>query len=175
MKQSSANVKNNQSMVYKLTLSGLFIAFGTVTGSVFYIPFLGGKMFPVQHFLNVVAAVVLGPFYGVANAFCISLLRNILGTGSILAFPGSMVGAFLAGIVYKKFKNIYLTAVGEFVGTGILGALIAYPMATMILGKKVAAFAYVFPFSLSCAGGAILAVILLSVPVIRKVIKREAL
>lgn len=175
MKQSSNTVKNNQSMVYKLTLSGLFIAFGTVTGSVFYIPFLGGKMFPVQHFLNVVAAVVLGPFYGVANAFCISLLRNILGTGSILAFPGSMVGAFLAGIVYKKFKNIYLTALGEFIGTGILGALIAYPMATMVLGKKVAAFAYVFPFSLSCAGGAILAVILLSVPVIRKVIKREAL
>ncbi|WP_243278168.1 energy coupling factor transporter S component ThiW [Clostridium yunnanense] len=175
MKQSSANTKNNQSMVYKLTLSGLFIAFGTVTGSVFYIPFLGGKMFPVQHFLNVVAAVVLGPFYGVANAFCISLLRNILGTGSILAFPGSMVGAFLAGIVYKKFKNIYLTALGEFIGTGIIGALIAYPMATMVLGKKVAAFAYVFPFSLSCAGGAILAVILLSVPVIKKVIKREAL
>ena len=175
MKQSSTRVNNNQSMVYKLTLSGLFIAFGTVTGSVLYIPFLGGKMFPVQHFLNVVAAVVLGPFYGVANAFCISLLRNILGTGSILAFPGSMVGAFLAGIVYKKFKNIYLTAVGEFIGTGILGALIAYPMATMLLGKKVAAFAYVFPFSLSCAGGAILAVILLSVPVIRKVIKREAL
>jgi energy coupling factor transporter S component ThiW len=175
MKQSSNTVKNNQSMVYKLTLSGLFIAFGTVTGSVFYIPFLGGKMFPVQHFLNVVAAVVLGPFYGVANAFCMSLLRNILGTGSILAFPGSMVGAFLAGIVYKKFKNIYLTALGEFIGTGILGALIAYPMATMVLGKKVAAFAYVFPFSLSCAGGAILAVILLSVPVIRKVIKREAL
>ncbi|GKU27121.1 energy coupling factor transporter S component ThiW [Clostridium folliculivorans] len=175
MKQNSTNVNNNQSMVYKLTLSGLFIAFGTVTGSVFYIPFLGGKMFPVQHFLNVVAAVVLGPFYGVANAFCISLLRNILGTGSILAFPGSMVGAFLAGIVYKKFKNIYLTAVGEFIGTGILGALIAYPMATMVLGKKVAAFAYVFPFSLSCGGGAILAVILLSVPVIRKTIKREAL
>ncbi|GFZ34374.1 energy coupling factor transporter S component ThiW [Clostridium zeae] len=175
MKQSSTKVKNNQSMVYKLTLSGLFIAFGTVTGSVFYIPFLGGKMFPVQHFLNVVAAVVLGPFYGVANAFCISLLRNILGTGSILAFPGSMVGAFLAGIVYKKFKNIYLTALGEFIGTGILGALIAYPMATIVLGKKVAAFAYVFPFSLSCAGGAILAVILLSVPVIRKTIKRETL
>ncbi|WP_238475891.1 energy coupling factor transporter S component ThiW [Clostridium manihotivorum] len=174
MKQNNTAIQGSSNMVYKLTLSGLFIAFGTVTGSVFYIPFLGGKMFPVQHFLNVVAAIVLGPFYGVANAFCISLLRNILGTGSILAFPGSMVGAFLAGIVYKKFKNIYFTAVGEFIGTGILGALIAYPMATLILGKKVAAFAYVFPFSLSCAGGSILAVVLLSVPIIRKTLKREA-
>lgn len=154
----------------KLVTSALFVALGTVTGSLFYIPFLGGKMFPIQHFLNVASAVILGPWYAVANAFLISLLRNIMGTGSLLAFPGSMVGALLAGLAYKQTKKVVLSVVGEIIGTGFLGAIIAYPIATLIMGKKVALFAFVFPFSLSCIGGAIIALVFLKVPVINKLI-----
>ena len=153
--------------IYKLTLSALFIAMGTLTGSLFYIPFLGGKMFPVQHFLNVLGGVLLGPYYGFLNALSISLLRNIMGTGSILAFPGSIFGALLAGLFYKKFKNIYLVALGEVIGTGVIGAILAYPLATIVMGKEAAVFAFVFPFSLSCIGGAILALILLNIPMIK--------
>lgn len=159
--------------IQKLTLSALLIAFGTITGSLFFIPFLGGKMFPIQHFINVVSAVLLGPFYGIINAFLISLLRNIMGTGSLLAFPGSMVGALLAGLAFKRYKNIYFAAIGEVLGTGLIGALIAYPIAAFLMGKKAAAFTFVFPFSISCIGGAVLAVILLNVPVIRKVLNGE--
>ena len=45
-----------------------------------------------------ICAVFLGPWYGVAVAFAASLLRNLLGMGSLMAFPGSMCGALLCGM-----------------------------------------------------------------------------
>ncbi|MDF2522462.1 MAG: energy coupling factor transporter component ThiW, partial [Clostridiales bacterium] len=102
----------------KLTLSALLIAIGTVTGNLIYIPVGFAKCFPIQHAINVLSAVILGPWYGVANALIISLLRNILGTGTIMAFPGSMIGAFIAGVVYAKFSNKLYAAMGEVFGTG---------------------------------------------------------
>jgi energy coupling factor transporter S component ThiW len=86
----------------KLTLSALLIAIGTLTAHILYIPVGVAKCFPIQHAINILSAVILGPWYAVANAFLTSLVRNILGTGSLLAFPGSMIGALLAGILYKK-------------------------------------------------------------------------
>ncbi len=56
-------------------------------------------------------------------ALVIGILRNALGTGTLLAFPGGMIGAFLAGIAYRYTQNIYLGALGEIIGTGILGAV----------------------------------------------------
>ena len=41
-------------------------------------------------------------------AFVTSLLRNLMGTGTLLAFPGSMCGAFLCGILYKYGKRLPL-------------------------------------------------------------------
>lgn len=63
------------------------------------------KVFPVQHGINLIMGVLFGPWSGIAVAFVISLIRNILGTGSLLAFPGSMVGVFLAGFLYQKLRN----------------------------------------------------------------------
>ncbi|RQD74913.1 MAG: energy coupling factor transporter S component ThiW, partial [Halanaerobium sp. MSAO_Bac5] len=88
----------------KLTFAALLIALGTISGHLIYIPVGIAKAFPVQHLINVLSAVLLGPAYAVWNAFAISLFRNILGTGSLLAFPGSMIGAFLAAYLYK-FKG----------------------------------------------------------------------
>ena len=44
---------------------------------------------------------MLGPGYAVGIAFGSSLLRNLLGWGTLLAFPGSMFGALLAGLFYR--------------------------------------------------------------------------
>ena len=97
--------KARENTTKKIVLSGILIAIATVLGT-FSIPILGAKASPIQHFVNVIAGVSLGPIYGVACAFISALIRNILATGSILAFPGSMVGVFFAGILYKKFKKI---------------------------------------------------------------------
>lgn len=159
--------KGSENTTRKIVLSGILIAIATVLGT-FSIPILGAKASPIQHFINVIAGVTLGPIYGVACAFISSLLRNILATGSLLAFPGSMVGVFLAGILYKKFKRIELAVIGEVIGTGIIGALLAYPLAAFVLGKEVALFVYIVPFSLSSIIGSIIAYIMLKISKIRE-------
>lgn len=156
----------NKDISRKAALSGLLIAIAVVFGT-FSIPIFGAKMSPVQHFINVVSAVVLGPGYAVGNAFIASLLRNILGTGSLLAFPGSMAGAFLSGLLFSKFRKLEMALAGEVIGTGILGALLAYPVAALLMGKESAVFVYVIPFLISCTGGAIMAYAFLKVPVVR--------
>lgn len=145
----------------KLTISAMFISLGVVLGNLIYIPVGISRCFPMQHTINILSAIMLGPFYSTSIAFLISLIRNILGTGSLLAFPGSMIGAFLAGIIYKKMKSNYLAAISEVFGTGILGGLAAFPIAKYIMGKEVLAFFFVYPFILSTLGGAIVALALL--------------
>ncbi|WP_077368269.1 energy coupling factor transporter S component ThiW [Anaerosalibacter sp. Marseille-P3206] len=144
----------------KLAIAAMFVAIGVVLGNVIFIPVGVSKCFPIQHTINVLSATILGPFYGVAVAFCISLIRNILGTGSLLAFPGSMIGALLAGLIFRQTKNCYLTAIGEVFGTGILGGLLAFPIAKFVMGKDVVALFFVYPFILSSIGGSIIAVVL---------------
>jgi len=142
---------------YRITISALFIAIGAVSSHLIYIPVGIAKIYPVQHTINVLAAVLLGPWYAVLNAFAISLLRNMLGTGSLLAFPGSMIGALLASIIYQRWGKQLYAVLGEVFGTGILGALVAYPLAKFIMGKDVAALFFVIPFFVSTLGGSILA------------------
>ena len=117
----------------KLALAGMFCAVAVV-GSVISFQVFGSKCAPVQHMVNVLCAVLLGPWWGVGVAFVASLLRNILGLGSLMAFPGSMFGALLCGLVYAKAKNLIATLVGEVFGTSILGGLCAYPVAILLMG-----------------------------------------
>ena len=130
----------------------------------FSFPVFGSKCAPVQHMVNVLCAVLLGPWYGVAVAFVASLLRNLLGLGSLMAFPGSMCGALLCGIVYHKTKNLLATLCGEFFGTGIIGGLLAWPVAVFLMGKAagdIAFYAYIVPFLVSTVGGSIIAGVVL--------------
>ena len=78
--------------IRKLTIAGVLVAVAVV-GSLFSVPVLGAKCSPVQHMVNVLGAVLLGPGYAVGMAFAAALIRNLLGLGSLLAFPGSMIGA----------------------------------------------------------------------------------
>ena len=96
----------------KLCYAGILCAVAVV-GSFFYIPVFGSKCVPVQHMVNILCAVLLGPFYGVGVAFCASLIRNLLGIGSLMAFPGSMFGALLCGLAFWKTKSIPLTLIAE--------------------------------------------------------------
>ena len=147
----------------KLALAGVLCAVAVV-GSMFSFPVFGSKCAPVQHMVNVLCAVLLGPWYGVAVAFVASLLRNLLGLGSLMAFPGSMCGALLCGIVYHKTKNLLATLCGEVFGTGIVGGLLAWPVAVFLMGKAagdIAFYAYIVPFLVSTVGGSIIAGVVL--------------
>ena len=149
-----------QTAVKKLAIASLLTAVAVV-GSLFSFPILGSQCSPVQHMVNILCAVFLGPWYGVACAFAASLLRNLLGLGTLLAFPGSMVGALLCGLTYWGTRNLGATCLGEVFGTGILGGLAAWPIATLILGQTAAVYAYMGPFLVSTIGGSIIAGVVL--------------
>ena len=149
--------------IQKLCLAAILCAIAVV-GSLFSFPIAGSKCAPVQHMVNILCAVLLGPGYGVGAAFAASLLRNLLSLGSPMAFPGSMFGALLCGLAYWKTKNIPLTLIAEVFGTAVLGGLCAYPVAVLIMGQnagEIAFYAYIIPFFISTAGGAVLSGIIL--------------
>lgn len=145
----------------KLVTAGLFIAISVIFNSLIVFPIGLAKVAPVQHFMNVLTAIWLGPWYAVACAFVTSVIRNMMGTGSVLAFPGSMIGALFAGLMYQRFRKISLGVCGEVVGTGILGAMIAALMALPFLGKEVALFGFLPSFFVSSLVGATVAAVLL--------------
>lgn len=147
----------------KLALAGVLCAVAVV-GSMFSFPVFGSKCAPVQHMVNILFAVFLGPAYGVAGAFGASLIRNLVGLGSLMAFPGSMLGALLCGLVYRKTGNLMLTLAAEVFGTAVLGGLCAYPVAVLLMGQpagEVAFYAYIIPFLISTAVGSVLSGVLL--------------
>ena len=155
--------------IRKLCMAAILTALAVV-GSLFSFPFLGAKCSPVQHFVNIVAGVYLGPWWAMGSGFCAALIRNVTGLGSPLAFPGSMIGAFLAGAMYHWiFKNKPLTVrlpsayFGELFGTSLLGGLASYPIAYLIMGnEKATLFGFVFPFFVSCAVGTVIAAIIVT-------------
>ena len=159
--------------VKKLTSAALLIAIGTLSAHLIYIPAGISKCFPVQHAINVLGAVLLGPDYAVAIAFVISCLRNMFGTGSLLAFPGSMIGALLAGLAYKQWRNLPAAMTGEIIGTGILGGLTAWLIASTLLGSKAVAWFFIPPFLVSTIGGSIIAGLLLKSGLLAQLKLRE--
>ena len=147
----------------KLAVAGVFCAVAVV-GSLLSFPVFGSKCSPVQHMVNILCAVLLGPGYGLGAAFSAALIRNILGLGSLMAFPGSMFGALMCGLIYAKSKNILMTLLGEVFGTAILGGLCAYPVAIFFMGQhaaNIAYYAYVIPFLISTAAGAMISAVLI--------------
>ncbi len=155
--------------IRKLAVAAVLVAVA-VAGSLLSFPFLGAKCAPVQHLVNIIAGVYLGPWYAIGVAFCASLLRNIFGLGTLLAFPGSMVGAFLSGVMFHwVFKGKSLAVrlpmayVGELFGTSVLGGMLAFPIAYLFMNNTAATlFGFVFPFFVSCVVGTVIAAVIVT-------------
>jgi energy coupling factor transporter S component ThiW len=173
----TAFVKNRRGFfmrkTHKMALTAMMIAIATLTSNLFYIPVGFTKVFPIQHFMNVLSAVLLGPYWAVAQAFCVSLLRNIMGTGSVFAFPGSMVGAFLAAILYRRTEKVFMAFFGEVIGTGILGAILCYPIASLVLGEKATLFGFIPLFIFSSFAGALIGMAFLTMILRNQAVSRQ--
>ncbi len=139
-----------------------FLTALAVALSPFSIPVGITRVFPAQAMVNVISAVLLGPWYALLVAFTTSLIRNLLGTGTINAFAGSMIGAALAGFAWRATRNIYASALGEVVGTGVLATLVTvYLVAPNVLHKGVALGVIGAGFLASTVGGSLLALVVL--------------
>ncbi|GEK91189.1 energy coupling factor transporter S component ThiW [Alkalibacterium kapii] len=146
--------------IKKMIQTSMLIAIGYIGNSLFIIPLGFVRIAPMQHLMNIVTSALLGPWYSLAQAFGVSFLRNVTGTGSPLAFPGSMIGAFLSGLLFRHYKKFWLLGAGEVVGTGIFGALISYPIARLVLSQEATLFGFLPAFFQSSLAGTIIGLVI---------------
>ena len=147
--------------VRKISFAGFLVALAISLSSL-YLPTSFAKAFFVQHFINLVAAVTLNPLLAVFVAFATSLVRNIMGTGTILAFPGSMIGAFLSSVLYARYKSVILAYLGEIVGTGLIGSFVAGLLGDFVFDKQGMWHVLLVPFMISTIVGATMALMLIT-------------
>ena len=145
--------------VKKLCLTAIFAGIAVV-GSLFSFPLFGAKCAPIQHLVNVMCAIFVGPWWGVACAFVSSLIRNLTGLGSPLAFPGSMCGVLLAGLLYMLTKKRFSAYLGELFGTAVIGGMLACPVAILVLEREALVYTYIVPFLISTGVGTLVAAII---------------
>ncbi len=150
----------------------MLVAIGTLGAQLLWFPAGIAKAYPVQHAVNVIAAVTLGPGPAIIVAFMIGLLRNLLGLGTLLAFPGGMIGALLAGVLYWRFGKNLAAVIGEMVGTGIIGALVCVPFSIVLMGSSVGVFAFMPSFLISSITGALIGWFVLSRVKVKALVQR---
>ncbi len=119
MLQDLRNKTRTEKIVASALLAGIAVSL-----SGFSIPVGPSRCFPIQHAVNAVAGVALGPWWALGAAVAASVARNLIGTGTILAFPGSIFGALLVGFAANALpeKHRNFAALFEPVATGTIGA-----------------------------------------------------
>ena len=84
----------------------------------------------------VTCAVMLGPWYAFICALAIGIIRMAFMGIPPLALTGAIFGAFFSGMLYRLSKGKLICAfLGEVIGTGIIGAIVSYPVMTLFWGK----------------------------------------
>lgn len=142
-------------VAYSVVLAALAVALSPIS-----IPTGVARLSPTQHLINVLAGALVGPWWGLGVAVVTSAVRNGLGLGTPLAFPGSVFGVVLAGLAYRATRNALMAALGEVVGTGLIGAAVgALVVAPAVMGTPLGLTALIVPFLLSSALGAALGVV----------------
>lgn len=117
----------------KLVVLAMLIALGVVISPILRVE----GMCPMAHFINIVCSVLLGPWYSLLCATLIGIIRMVTMGIPPIALTGAVFGAFLSGVFYRLSKGKIICAVlGEVIGTGIIGAIVSYPVMDFIWGKE---------------------------------------
>ena len=125
-------MKNSKSLL-KMTVLAMLIAIGVVISPILRVE----GMCPMAHFINIVCSVLLGPWYSLLCATLIGIIRMATMGIPPIALTGAIFGAFLSGVFYRFAKGRIIFAVlGEVIGTGIIGAIMSYPVMTFLWGKE---------------------------------------
>ena len=125
-------MRNSKSLLKMITLS-MLIALGVVISPILRVE----GMCPMAHFINIVCSVFLGPWYSLLCATLIGIIRMATMGIPPIALTGAIFGAFLSGVFYRLSKGRIIFAVlGEIIGTGIIGAIMSYPVMTFLWGKE---------------------------------------
>ncbi len=117
----------------RMVMLAMFVALGVVISPILRVE----GMCPMAHLINITCAVFLGPAYSLLCALLIGIIRMMVMGIPPLALTGAIFGATLSGVFYKISKGKIIAAViGEIFGTGIIGAIVSYPVMTYLWGKE---------------------------------------
>ena len=123
----------NSKNLLKMIVLSMLIALGVVISPILRVE----GMCPMAHFINIVCSVFLGPWYSLLCATLIGIIRMATMGIPPIALTGAIFGAFLSGVFYRVSKGKIIFAVlGEIIGTGIIGAIVSYPVMKFIWGKE---------------------------------------
>lgn len=140
--------------VLKMVLLAFFVALGVVISPLLRVE----GMCPMAHFINIVCSVFLGPWYSLVCATAIGIIRMLTMGIPPIALTGAIFGAFLSGVFYRLSKGkLFAAVLGEIIGTGLIGAVVSYPVMTFLWGKEGLSWLFYIP-SFTCGtliGGAI--------------------
>ena len=125
----------------KVVLAAMFACLAFVLNTFVYFP----AMAPFQHFVNVLAAALVGPWYGSAAGILCGVLRMLCGR-DVGCITGAMFGPILGGLLYRKFGTWWSVWIGEIIGTGVIGAMASYPLFKMFYGLDAQEWYYYIPF-----------------------------
>lgn len=143
----------------RLVFMGFLIGVGVVISPILRIE----GMCPMAHLINITAAVLLGPVDAFVVAVLIGIIRMVLMGIPPLALTGAVFGALLSGILYQvSKKKIWAAVLGEIIGTGIIGAIVSYPVMAFLWGREGLTWLFYVP-SFICGtliGGSIAALLL---------------
>ena len=118
-------MQQQQKTLLRLIFMGIMIALGVVISPLLRVE----GMCPMAHLINICCAVLLGPADALLCAFLIGVIRMVLMGIPPLALTGAVFGAFLSGLLYRASGGKLVAAfLGEVFGTGVIGALVSYPV-----------------------------------------------
>lgn len=144
----------------KIALAIVLMSLGVVLGSL-SIPIGVTKVAPAQHMINVLAGILLGPWYAVVMAFITATMRIMLGVGTIYAYPGSVFGGLVVGLAYKYVRRTDYAALLEPLGTVVIGASLSAIVVSPFMGGSATLLFFWTAFAASCIPGSVLGLIVL--------------
>jgi len=182
----AANIK-------KLALVIVFSALGVAISPFTWFVVFGTKANPTQHMINAILGVLVGPFWATIAAIFIGAIRNMLGMGTVYAFPGGVPGAVVVGTAYLALQKLrtsektrLTSALTEPIGTLLIGVPLALFLVAPWIGTEnildltanqgafLAFIIFGAGWALSCVPGSIIGFIILAI--LRRVgISRETL
>jgi len=149
----------------RFAATAVFTAIAVILSPLFF-PIGPTKCFPAQHLVNAITGVLLGPMWALLQALATSTIRNVMGLGTVFAFPGSIFGALFVGFIYWVTGKKYLeSAFTEVFGTGIVGALVSWAIFTPIFFPQnvavLSATYFITAFSVSSIAGSVIGYVIL--------------
>ena len=155
-KTRKTEIEASSASTAKRVALGAMLTALTVSLSTFYIPLGTTKCFPAQHMVNGVAGVLLGPWYAAVMAIATGTIRNMLGLGTLYAYPGGIPGALVVGLIHRYFLKNDTAALSEPIGTVAVGATLSALVLAPMQGHSLTMYFFWAAFAASSVPGAFL-------------------